>query len=118
MRICPCCGELQDNAYEPVLELAVLSEQCPKCGYHFPVLGEQPSSVAVFKDVLLTALEETPGESADRAWRVGEGTDVHAEDHSRYRYKPDRRTPLFRSCRTRTSSSFTHGWHDQAISVG
>lgn len=75
------------------------------------------TSFAVFKDVPLTALEETSAESADRAWHVGGETDVHAEDHSRYRYKPDRRTPSCRSCRTWTSSSFTHGWHDQSISV-
>jgi len=28
----------------------VLREQCPKCGFHFPYLTEQPSSFAVFKD--------------------------------------------------------------------
>jgi hypothetical protein len=34
------------NAYTPHM----LREQCPKCGFHFPYLTEQPSSFAVFKD--------------------------------------------------------------------
>lgn len=50
LRICPCCNELQDKAYELEHEQAVLREQCPTCGFHFPYLTEQPSSFAVFKD--------------------------------------------------------------------
>lgn len=51
LRICPCCGEFQDKAYDLGAEQAVLREQCPKCTYTFPVLTEQPSSFAVFKDL-------------------------------------------------------------------
>ena len=61
LRICPCCNELQDKVYELAQEQAVLSEQCPKCGFHFPVLAQQPSSFAVFKDAPLTAPEESGG---------------------------------------------------------
>ena len=32
-------------------EQAVLREQCPKCGFHFPYMTETPSSFAVFKDI-------------------------------------------------------------------
>ena len=55
LRICPCCGELQDKAYDLGAEQAVLREQCPKCTFHFPVLTEQPSSFAVFKDLVSRA---------------------------------------------------------------
>jgi heme-degrading monooxygenase HmoA len=51
LRICPCCGQLQDKAYDLGHEQAVLREQCPTCGFHFPYLTEQPSSFAVFKDL-------------------------------------------------------------------
>jgi len=51
LRICPCCGELQDKAYDLGAEQAVLRERCPKCTFHFPVLSETPSSFAVFKDL-------------------------------------------------------------------
>jgi hypothetical protein len=51
LRICPCCGQLQDKAYDLGHEQAVLREQCPRCGFHFPYLTEQPSSFAVFKDL-------------------------------------------------------------------
>jgi heme-degrading monooxygenase HmoA/Zn ribbon nucleic-acid-binding protein len=56
LRICPCCNELQDKQYELAQEQAVLREQCPKCGFHFPYLTEQPSSFAVFKDAVPTPL--------------------------------------------------------------
>jgi heme-degrading monooxygenase HmoA len=52
LRICPCCGEFQDKAYDLAAEQAVLREACPKCTFHFPVLTEQPSSFAVFKDLV------------------------------------------------------------------
>ncbi|HTU78076.1 MAG TPA: antibiotic biosynthesis monooxygenase [Solirubrobacteraceae bacterium] len=52
LRVCPCCGEFQDKAYDIGAEQAVLREQCPKCTFHFPVLTEQPSSFAVFKDLV------------------------------------------------------------------
>lgn len=64
LRICPCCNELQDKAYELAHEQAVLREQCPQCGFHFPYLTEQPSSFAVFKDAPVVARnsEATGGE--------------------------------------------------------
>ena len=52
LRICPCCGEFQDKDYDLGSEQAVLREKCPKCTYTFPVLTEQPSSFAVFKDLV------------------------------------------------------------------
>jgi heme-degrading monooxygenase HmoA len=62
LRICPCCGELQDKPYQLTHEQAVLQEPCPNCGFHFPHLTEQPSSFAVFKDV---AAE--PNDAANRS---------------------------------------------------
>lgn len=52
LRICPCCGELRDKAYELTQEQAVLQEDCPKCGFAFPYLANQPTSFAVFKDAV------------------------------------------------------------------
>ncbi len=52
LRICPTCGEFQDKPYDLAAELAVLAEACPKCGFHFPVPTETPTSTAVFKDVV------------------------------------------------------------------
>lgn len=52
LRICPTCGELQDKPYDLGSEQAVLREPCPKCGFHFPYLTEQPTSFAVFKDLV------------------------------------------------------------------
>jgi heme-degrading monooxygenase HmoA len=51
LRVCPVCGELQDKPYDLASEQAVLREQCPTCGFHFPYLTEQPTSFAVFKDL-------------------------------------------------------------------
>ena len=51
LRICPCCGEFQDKPYDLKKEQAVLAEPCPKCGFHFPRLENQPTSFAVFKDI-------------------------------------------------------------------
>ena len=36
---------------------ATLAAPCPKCGFHFPVMPETASSMAVFKDV--AASQET-----------------------------------------------------------
>lgn len=74
LRICPCCNELQDKSYELAQEQAVLREQCPKCGFHFPYLTEQPSSFAVFKDVPLDKLDpdtEAEGGEPDPPFDVG-----------------------------------------------
>jgi Zn ribbon nucleic-acid-binding protein len=51
LRICPVCNHTQDKKYDLAREQEVLHEQCPQCGFHFPVLEETPSSFAVFKDV-------------------------------------------------------------------
>lgn len=57
LRVCPVCGEAQDKKYELSQEQAVLKEACPKCGFHFPVMEEMPSSFAVFKDVVMPSGE-------------------------------------------------------------
>jgi hypothetical protein len=66
LRVCPCCNEVQDKAYELAQEQAVLREQCPKCGFHFPYLTEQPSSFAVFKDVPVDQVD-APSAGGDTA---------------------------------------------------
>jgi hypothetical protein len=71
LRICPCCGELQDKQYELAQEQMVLREQCPKCGFHFPYLTEQPSSFAVFKDVPIDQLDGVEQDS-QRGQPVGQ----------------------------------------------
>lgn len=53
LRICPVCNLVQDKKYELSQEQAVLREQCPQCGFHFPILEETPSSFAVFKDAVM-----------------------------------------------------------------
>jgi Zn ribbon nucleic-acid-binding protein len=50
IRVCPCCGNATDNAYDLMQEQKVLSEPCPKCGFHFPKMAETTDSTAVFKD--------------------------------------------------------------------
>jgi hypothetical protein len=50
LRVCPCCGELQDKPYDVAHEQRTLAESCPKCGYHFPTMPETQNSHAVFKD--------------------------------------------------------------------
>jgi heme-degrading monooxygenase HmoA len=51
LRICPCCGTVQDKEYELNKEQATLKEPCPKCGFNFPMMTETVTSTAVFKDV-------------------------------------------------------------------
>lgn len=51
LRVCPVCGTVQDKKYEITHEQKTLAEPCPKCGFHFPVMPETPSSTAVFKDL-------------------------------------------------------------------
>ncbi len=51
LRVCPCCGHLQDKQYDLHQEQKTLAEPCPQCGFHFPVMHETNSSTAVFKDV-------------------------------------------------------------------
>ncbi|KAG6357616.1 hypothetical protein INS49_013493 [Diaporthe citri] len=59
LRVCPVCNHTQDRKYDLAQEQAVLREQCPECQFHFPVLEEQPSSFAVFKDVMMPSAAET-----------------------------------------------------------
>ena len=51
LRVCPCCGLVQDKAYDLGQEQKTLAEPCPKCQYNFPVMKPTPSSTAVFKDL-------------------------------------------------------------------
>ncbi len=51
LRVCPTCGHLQDEAFDLAKERAVLSQPCPNCGFHFPVMPETANSTAVFKDL-------------------------------------------------------------------
>jgi heme-degrading monooxygenase HmoA len=53
LRVCPCCGHVQDKAYELHHEQAVLSERCPSCLFDFPIMKNQPTSNALFKDVFM-----------------------------------------------------------------
>ena len=50
LRICPCCGNLQDKAYELVEEQETLAEPCPQCHFNFPVMPETESSTAVYRN--------------------------------------------------------------------
>ena len=62
LRVCPCCGLVQDKVYELSQEQRTLAEACPKCEFHFPVMRPTPSSMAVFKD--LATSEEPTGRHA------------------------------------------------------
>jgi len=86
LRICPVCNKLQDKKYDLNQEQAVLKEQCPQCGFHFPYMEETPSSFAVFKDAVMPPAKdpeqngEVNGEAAangkadDRQEVVAEGS--------------------------------------------
>jgi heme-degrading monooxygenase HmoA len=50
IRVCPCCGQATDKAYDLLQEQRVLAEPCPTCGFHFPRMPETTDSSAVFKD--------------------------------------------------------------------
>lgn len=65
LRICPVCNLVQDKKYDLSQEQAVLREQCPQCGFHFPVLEETPSSFAVFKDAVMPPENKDATESKD-----------------------------------------------------
>ena len=51
LRVCPCCGHLQDKAFDLNREQETLAQPCPQCGFNFPVMPETKDSFAVFKDV-------------------------------------------------------------------
>jgi heme-degrading monooxygenase HmoA len=51
IRVCPCCAHIQDGTYELEREQRALSQPCPKCGFHFPVMPETSGSTAVFRDL-------------------------------------------------------------------
>lgn len=63
LRVCPCCGHVQDKVYELSRERQTLSEPCPKCLFNFPVMRPTDSSMAVFKDYVDY---QSPTENADR----------------------------------------------------
>jgi heme-degrading monooxygenase HmoA len=50
LRVCPCCGLVQDKTFELNREQETLAEPCPTCQFHFPVMPETTNSTAVFKD--------------------------------------------------------------------
>lgn len=58
LRVCPCCGLVADREFDLAREQAELAKPCPKCGFHFPTLGETKGSTAVFQDA-----RGVPGES-------------------------------------------------------
>ena len=51
LRVCPCCGHVQDKTFDLAHERETLAEPCPQCGFNFPHLETTPTSFAVFKDV-------------------------------------------------------------------
>jgi heme-degrading monooxygenase HmoA len=53
LRVCPCCGHVEDKPYELQEEQSVLHQPCPVCTFNFPVMDATPSSFAVFKDIPL-----------------------------------------------------------------
>lgn len=65
LRICPACNFTQDKKYDLAQEQAVLREECPQCGFHFPVLEETPSSFAVFKDVAMAPSQDDGAASTE-----------------------------------------------------
>lgn len=65
LRVCPCCGHLEDKPYELQEEQKVLNETCQKCGFNFPVMSATPSSFAVFKDIPKAAVDAASSEMAD-----------------------------------------------------
>jgi heme-degrading monooxygenase HmoA len=50
LRVCPCCGHVQDKAFDLHREQETLAEPCPTCQFNFPVMPEMANSTAVFKD--------------------------------------------------------------------
>jgi heme-degrading monooxygenase HmoA len=59
IRVCPTCADITDTPYALNEEQAVLAQPCRKCGYHFPVMENTKSSMALFKDV---EMPEQPAE--------------------------------------------------------
>jgi heme-degrading monooxygenase HmoA len=51
LRVCPCCGLVQDKTFDLHREQEVLAEPCPTCQFNFPVMPETTNSTAVFKDI-------------------------------------------------------------------
>ena len=51
LRVCPCCGLVQDKTFDLHREQETLAEPCPTCQFNFPVMPETTNSTAVFKDV-------------------------------------------------------------------
>ncbi|KAF5027722.1 hypothetical protein F66182_206 [Fusarium sp. NRRL 66182] len=68
-----------DKKYNLAEEQAVLHEQCPQCGFHFPVLEETPSGFAVFKDVPGVSMEEGAPKKVDGSRVDGRQADKNKE---------------------------------------
>ena len=51
LRVCPVCGLVEDHAFALEREQQALAVPCSQCQFHFPVMPETVSSMAVFKDV-------------------------------------------------------------------
>lgn len=58
LRVCPCCGNFNDRAFDLAREQQELSTPCQKCGFNFPMLAETSGSTAVYQDA-----RGKPGES-------------------------------------------------------
>ena len=54
IRVCPACATISDTPYALNEEQAVLNLPCGTCGYHFPVMPNTKSSMALFKDAPIT----------------------------------------------------------------
>ena len=63
LRVCPCCGHVQDKAFDLHREQEALAEPCPTSQFHFPVMRETETSTAVFKNVV-----EAPAERMANSW--------------------------------------------------
>jgi len=51
LRVCPCCGLVEDRVFDLAREQAELAVPCPKCGFNFPTLPEtKNNSNAVYQD--------------------------------------------------------------------
>jgi len=50
LRVCPCCGNFNDRAFDLAREQQELATPCQKCGFNFPMLAETSNSTAVYQD--------------------------------------------------------------------
>ena len=64
LRVCPCCDHIEDKAYDLHQEQKTLNETCPSCGFDFPIMGDQATSSALFKDVDPESIKKIEVETA------------------------------------------------------